>query len=76
MSEQTQQQRCDKRSMKGVLGTFLEVQSLRLQDPNAGGPDLIPGQGTRSHMPQLKDPAQCNEDERFRMLQLKYGAAK
>ena len=22
--------------------------------PNAGGPDLIPGQGTRSHMPQLR----------------------
>ena len=22
--------------------------------PNAGGPGSIPGQGTRSHMPQLK----------------------
>ncbi|TEA31286.1 hypothetical protein DBR06_SOUSAS710034, partial [Sousa chinensis] len=27
---------------------------LRLHTPNAGGPGLIPGQGTRSHMPQLR----------------------
>ena len=40
------------------------VQWLRLRTPNAGGLGLIPGQGTRSrmlqlraHMPQLKDPA-------------------
>ena len=33
---------------------------------NAGGPVLSPGQGTRSHMTQL----------RVRMLQLKPGAAK
>ncbi|TEA34999.1 hypothetical protein DBR06_SOUSAS9710073, partial [Sousa chinensis] len=25
---------------------------LRLHAPNAGGPGLIPGQGTRSRMPQ------------------------
>ena len=30
------------------------VQRLRLHIPNAGGPGSIPGQGTRSHMPQLK----------------------
>ncbi|TEA39728.1 hypothetical protein DBR06_SOUSAS3410210, partial [Sousa chinensis] len=30
------------------------VQWLRLQAPNAGGPGSIPGQGTRSYMPQLK----------------------
>ena len=36
--------------------TFLVVQWLRLCSPNAGGPGLIPGQGTRSHMPQLKNP--------------------
>ena len=30
------------------------VQWLRLWVPNAGGPDLIPGQGTRFYMPQLK----------------------
>ncbi|TEA28647.1 hypothetical protein DBR06_SOUSAS16810003, partial [Sousa chinensis] len=28
---------------------------LRLHAPNAGGPGSIPGQGTRSHMPQLRD---------------------
>ena len=30
------------------------AQWLRLQTPNAGGPGLISGQGTRSHMLQLK----------------------
>ena len=29
------------------------VQWLRLRTPNTGGPGSIPGQGTRSHMPQL-----------------------
>ncbi|TEA37056.1 hypothetical protein DBR06_SOUSAS210217, partial [Sousa chinensis] len=27
---------------------------LRLHNPNAGGPSSIPGQGTRSHMLQLR----------------------
>ena len=35
-------------------GIFLVVQWLRLQAPNGGGPGLIPSQGTRSHMPQLR----------------------
>ncbi|TEA42458.1 hypothetical protein DBR06_SOUSAS1810269, partial [Sousa chinensis] len=30
----------------------LMVQWLRCCAPNAGGPGSIPGQGTRSHMPQ------------------------
>ena len=30
------------------------VQWVRLRTPNAGGLDLIPGQGTRSCMPQLR----------------------
>ena len=34
--------------------TSLVVQWLRLHAPNAGGPSLIPGQGTRSHVLQLK----------------------
>ncbi|TEA32997.1 hypothetical protein DBR06_SOUSAS7410054, partial [Sousa chinensis] len=52
----------------------LVVQWLRFCAPNAGGPGSIPGQGTRSCMPQLgaympqqkipqaatKDPAGCN----------------
>ncbi|TEA25080.1 hypothetical protein DBR06_SOUSAS6010062, partial [Sousa chinensis] len=32
----------------------LVVQWLRLRIPNAGGPGSIPGQGTRSHMLQLR----------------------
>ena len=39
---------------KKVLGTSLVVQWLRLSTPNAGGLGLIPGQGTRSHMLQLR----------------------
>ena len=47
------------------------VKELRLQAPNSGSPGLIPGQGTRPHMLQvripqatteIKFPACCNED--------------
>ena len=48
------------------LWTSLVVQWVRLHAPNAGGPGLIPGQGTRSHMPQL----------RVLMLQLKTRACR
>ena len=37
----------------GVL-LNIAVQWLRLHAPNVGGPGSIPGQGTRSNMPQLK----------------------
>ena len=37
---------------KSKMGTSLVVQWLRLCAPNTGSPGLIPGQGTRSHMPQ------------------------
>ena len=40
--------------LKTPWGTSLMVQWLRLHIPNAGGPGLIPGRGTRSHMPQLR----------------------
>ena len=48
----------EEKSMSGFkiskdIVTSLVVQGLRFQPPNAGGPGLIPGQGTRSHMPQL-----------------------
>ena len=50
-------------------GTSLVVHWLRLRSPSAGGPGSIPGQGTRSRIPQLrarmqqlKDPACLNED--------------
>ena len=49
------------RSEVWLSGISLVVQWLRLCTPNAGGPGLIPGQGTRSHMLQL----------RAHMLQLK-----
>ena len=49
-----------------ALGASLAVQWLRLHTPNATGPGSFPGQGTRSHMlqlrvhmPQLK--AQCSQ---------------
>ena len=41
--------------LKGkYFGTSLVVQWLRLCTLEAGPPGLIPGQGTRSHMPQLR----------------------
>ena len=39
------------------LGTPLVVQWPRLHAPNAGGLGLIPGQGTRAHMPELNSNA-------------------
>ena len=38
-------------------GTSLVAQWLRLHAPNAGDPGSFPGQGTRSHMPQLTPSA-------------------
>ena len=35
-------------------GTSLVAQRLRLPAPNSGGPNSIPGQGTRSHMQELR----------------------
>ena len=46
----------DLRKVKIIWGTSLVVQWLRLHTPNAGGLGSIPGQGTGSHMPQLKIP--------------------
>ena len=46
--------------LKVLAGTSLVVQWLRLLAVNAGGPRSIPGQGTRSQVPQ----------PRVRMLQL------
>ena len=36
------------------MGTFLVVQWLRINAPNAGDIGSIPGQGTRSHLLQLR----------------------
>ena len=46
--------------IKNHIGTSLVAQWLRLHSLNAGGPGWIPGQGTRSHMPQLKVSAYPN----------------
>ena len=39
-----------------IWGASLIIQWLRLPAPSAGGLGSVPGQGTRSHMPQLKTP--------------------
>ena len=65
-TEQKKQFQVDYCSEKESWGTSTVVQWLRLRAPNAGDPGLIPGQGTRFHMPQLslqvttKDPGCCN----------------
>ena len=41
-------------NQNAMLGTSLVVQWLRFWALNVRGPNLIPGQGTRSHMPQLR----------------------
>ena len=42
---------------RGRAGTSLVVQWLRFHAPNVGGLGSIPGQGTRSLMPQVKEIA-------------------
>ena len=60
--------------INAFLGTSLVVQWLRLCAPNAGGPGLIPGQGTRSHMPQLR--VHMPQLKRSHVPQLRPGTAK
>ena len=43
-------------TIKNISGTSLVVYWLRLRAPQAGGLGSIPGQGTRSHIPQLRNP--------------------
>ena len=47
-----------------MAGTSLVVQWLRLRTPNSGGPGSIPGQGTRSCMPQLSPHAAIEDPTR------------
>ena len=55
--EETKDQRSKIICLKlSYSGTSLVVQWVRLHAPNAGGLGSIPGQGTRSRMPQLKIP--------------------
>ena len=59
--------------LKDMIGTSLVVQWLRLCPLNAGGLGAIPGEGTRSHMLQLR----VNMPQlRPSMPQLRPGAAK
>ena len=59
---------------EGAIVTSLVVQWLRLCAPNAGGLGSIPGERTRSHVPQLRvcmlneDSPCCNKDQRSKML--------
>ena len=46
--------RARRRMLRLTTGTSLVVQRLRLCAPSAGIPGLIPGEGTQSHMLQLK----------------------
>ena len=52
------------------IGTSLVVQQLRLCAPNAGGPGSIPGQGTRSHMLQLKVLHATTKDPTYQLKNL------
>ena len=59
MEETTKQRRMkwmsgDYSFKQGDQGTSLVVQRLRFHSPNAGGPDWIPSQRTRSHMVQIR----------------------
>ena len=57
------------------MRTLLAIQWPRLCAPNAGGSGMIPGQGTRSYMPQRKIPsAAVKVDDP--VLQLRLGAAE
>ena len=48
---------------KKIQGTSLLIQGLRLWAPTARGTGSIPGQGTRSHMLQLKEDSTCHEKD-------------
>ena len=58
--------------LKGVPGISLIVQWLRHYAPNAGGLGLIPGQGTRSHVQQLKILHAATETRRRQINKNKY----
>ena len=52
---------------KSIGGTFLVVWWLRLPTPNVGDPGLIPGQGTRSNLLQLR-PSTAKQINIFKNL--------
>ena len=52
------------------------VQWLRLHAPNAGGPGLISGQGTKIPHAATKDPVRHHGGQKSSVLQRRPGAAK
>ena len=60
--------------------TSLVIKWLNLWDPNAGGPDSVPGQEldptTKSSHTTAKEPTSHKEDQRYYVLQLWPGASK
>ena len=56
-----------------TLGTSLVVQQLRLCTPDAEGPGLIPGQGTRSHMHAATKSLHATTEKKKKIL---HAAAK
>ena len=62
---------------KWYTGTSLVAQCLRLCGPSGGGLGLIPGQGTKSHMLQLKKiPHATTKIQDLKCPPLRSGAAK
>ena len=65
-----------KKKRRRSYGTFLVVQWLRLCASNAGDPGSISGQGTRSHMLQLRQGTaksiNIKKRRSYNRLQLKY----
>ena len=53
------------------LGISLVVQWLKLHTPITENPGSVPGEGSRSYMPQLKDPS-CSKKK----LKIPHAAAK
>ena len=63
--------------IKKYSGTSQVVRRLRLHAPNAGGLGSIPGQGTKSHMLQLKKiPHAITKIQDLECPPLRFGAAK
>ena len=51
------------KTLQGAIGTSLVVQWLTLRAPNAWGLGSTLDQGTRSHMPQLKNSGASTKTE-------------
>ena len=58
--------------LQGVPGIPLIVQCLKHYAPNTGALGLIPGQGTRSHMQQLKILYAATDTRRRQVNKNKY----